>query len=459
MANFKNKTKLQADAGILLPQEAVSRVLTTDGAGDIKSSSVTTTTLAFLDATSSIQGQLDDKASQLDLIDAQEQIDALVLLSGLPSGSENLGTSAGTIISDDASIKEALDELQAFVEALPEPIVYKGTYNASTNTPALANTDTGVTGFLYRVVVAGTHDFGAGPIELAIGDSITNNGTIWEKWDHSDQVNSVNGQTGAVQLDAVNIPYDNTASGLIATELQGAVDELNDKIDGLPAAYITSVTDSASIDLTVTAGALIAAALPAGIDHDALLNYVANDHIDHSTVLIDTQANSGLTGGGDITTTRALYVDIIGTTAETVASNADLILIFDDSVGQLRSMSRANFLAGLGAPGDIAETSFSAANNQAALANVTGLAFANGVVRSFDAMVSVYLDATTDAYETFSLRGIQKGASWDMSVTSVGDASGVDFDITSSGQVQYSSGNAAGFTSLTLKFRAITLSV
>lgn len=39
-------------------------------------------------------------------------------------------------------------------------------------------------------------------------------------------VSSVNGQSGTVQLDAVNIPYDNTASGLTATEVQGAIDEL-----------------------------------------------------------------------------------------------------------------------------------------------------------------------------------------------------------------------------------------
>jgi hypothetical protein len=39
-------------------------------------------------------------------------------------------------------------------------------------------------------------------------------------------VDSVNGQIGAVQLDAVDIPYDNTTSGLTATDAQAAVDEL-----------------------------------------------------------------------------------------------------------------------------------------------------------------------------------------------------------------------------------------
>ena len=44
----------------------------------------------------------------------------------------------------------------------------------------------------------------------------------------------------------------------------------------------------------------------AEIDHDALSNFVANEHIDHSTVNI--ASGDGLAGGGDITATRTLAV-------------------------------------------------------------------------------------------------------------------------------------------------------
>lgn len=44
------------------------------------------------------------------------------------------------------------------------------------------------------------------------------------------------------------------------------------------------------------------------IDHNSLANYSSNNHIDHSTVSIGTSSSSGLTGGGDITTTRNLSV-------------------------------------------------------------------------------------------------------------------------------------------------------
>lgn len=109
--------------------------------------------------------------------------------------------------------------------------------------------------------------------------------------------------------------------------------------------------------------------------------------------------------------------------------------------------------------GDINQTSFSLANNQAAAANVTGLAFANASVRSFEAFVSVYIDATSDLFESFKLQGIQRGADWVMSQTSIGDASLITFSITTAGQVQYTSASYAGFVSGTIKFRANTLSV
>lgn len=102
-------------------------------------------------------------------------------------------------------VQAAIDELDSLIDNLPNPIYYAGTWSAATNTPTLANTDTGVEGALYRVNAAGTVNFGAGNITFDLGDSVVNNGTIWEKWDHSDQVLSVNSQTGAVVLDTDDI--------------------------------------------------------------------------------------------------------------------------------------------------------------------------------------------------------------------------------------------------------------
>lgn len=108
---------------------------------------------------------------------------------------------------------------------------------------------------------------------------------------------------------------------------------------------------------------------------------------------------------------------------------------------------------------DIPETFFGAANNQSTPADVTGLVFSNAAVRSFDALVSVAIDATASLFEVFKLTGILTSAGYTMYVTSTGDTSGLVFSITAGGQVQYTSTNVSGFVSDKVQFRAITTAV
>jgi hypothetical protein len=54
--------------------------------------------------------------------------------------------------------------------------VFKGTWNASTNTPTLSN-GTGTSGWYYRVTVAGSWN----SISFNVGDDMSYNGTIWER--------------------------------------------------------------------------------------------------------------------------------------------------------------------------------------------------------------------------------------------------------------------------------------
>lgn len=268
----------------------------------------------------------------------------------------------------------------------------------------------------------------------------------------------------ATQVSAITVDQQGRLTAAASTSIAIPASQVTDFNEAAQDAVGGILTDTASVDFTYNdAGNTISAAvLPAGVDHNSLQNYVANQHVDHSSVQIATASStSGLTGGGDITATRNLSVDINGTTAETVADNADKLLIYDNSAGALKSMTRANFLTGFpqASAGDINETSFSLANNQAAAANVTGLAFANATVRSFKVLVSIYIDATSDLFETFELLGIQKGASWDMAQSATGDSSLIAFSITNAGQIQYVSGNYTGFSSGLMKFRAITTSV
>lgn len=494
MADIKQKNRIAAQAGVLLPAETAERALITNATGEIKSSTVTSTELGYVSGvTSSIQTQLTNNSTAITdhINDASDAHDASAI-SNVPAGNlaatdvqaalnelqsdidtraldadvikkdgsvdftadQSMGGFKLTDLADptldqDAATKKYVDDE---IAALPNPIFYAGTYDASLNSPDLDQAGTRIQGALYRVTVAGTHDFGAfgGSITFNVGDKVVYNGTAWEKWDVSDEVLSVNGQTGVVVLDT-----DDINEGI--TNLYFTDERAQDAVG-------TILVDSSSVDFTYDDGtpSITAAVIPGGVDHDQLLNFVTNEHVDHSTVQIATAAaTSGLVGGGDITTTRNLSVDILGTTAETSPDDADSILIYDSSAAALKSMTRANFLQGVGgaSAGDIVETSFSAANNQAVAADVTGLLFAPATVRGFKALVTVSIDATSDLFETFELIGVNKGSSFDMAVSSVGDDSGLVFSITAAGQVQYTSTDIAGFVSNTVKFRATTTTV
>lgn len=103
---------------------------------------------------------------------------------------------------------------------------------------------------------------------------------------------------------------------------------------------------------------------------------------------------------------------------------------------------------------DIPPTIFAAAQNQSSAVNVTGLSFSNAAVRSFVIEMDIILLATTPAYQHYTIKGIQRGSDWIISQESLGDASGVAFNITNAGQIQYISNSYTGFTSLTMKFYA-----
>lgn len=74
------------------------------------------------------------------------------------------------------------------------------------------------------------------------------------------------------------------------------------------------------------------------LDHDSLLNFVANEHIDHSAVSIST--GTGLTGGGDITASRTINLDFsaLPVQAEAMASG-DTFPFFDLSGGIHKKVS------------------------------------------------------------------------------------------------------------------------
>ena len=109
----------------------------------------------------------------------------------------------GSINASD-SILTAFGKLQNQINGLVGSSIYQGTWNASTNTPALAS-GVGTRGYYYIVNVAGSTNLD-GITDWNVGDWAIFDGTAWQQVDNTDSVTSVNGQTGAVSLTTDNIP-------------------------------------------------------------------------------------------------------------------------------------------------------------------------------------------------------------------------------------------------------------
>ena len=169
--------------------------------------------------------------------------------------------SANGIASLDGSGKVPISEMP--VSAL----IYRGNWNAMTNVPFLVD-GVGTQGDVWEVVVAGTHDFGSGPIAFSVGDFVIYDGFVWQRTT-ANSVVSVNGAQGIVTLTTDNIPqgssnfyYSNalTIGSLLSSyaSTTGTVNSSDsilsaiEKIDGNQQAAVTGVSSVSNSDGTMT---------------------------------------------------------------------------------------------------------------------------------------------------------------------------------------------------------------
>jgi hypothetical protein len=462
MANFKI-TNPQVVGKLKLSAETASRALQVNASGELESSSVTSTELGYLSGvTSAIQTQLGGKASSTDLSNHVNDTNnphsvtkTQVGLSNVPNvdataRANHTGTQLASTISDFASaaksaavadsisdgvtdtapsqnavfdalaLKADASSLSNYiptsekganngvatldaggkvpVSQLPNSVMeFKGVFDPATATFTDAS---GNAGDVYLASAAGSYNAGSGSITYAIGDWAVHNGSIFQKSLNSNAVVSVNGQTGVVTLTKSDV-------GL------GNVDNTSDATKNSAVATLTNKTLTAPVINS-----------PTGI----------------------VKGDVGLGNVDNVQQLPMSYLD----TDDTLAADSDAKVPSQKAV-------KAYIADQIGASahaGDIAHTSFAAANNVSSPANVTGLAFAAASVRSFKVQISVSIDATTDLNEVFELTGVQLASGFVMASSSVGDDSGVVFTITSAGQIQYTSQNSAGFVSNTMKFRA-----
>jgi hypothetical protein len=125
---------------------------------------------------------------------------------------------------------------------------YRGTWNASTNTPTLVSS-VGTNGYYYIVSVAGTTNLD-GITDWQVGDWVIFNGSAWQKLDQTNLVTSVNGFTGAVVLTNTDI----SGFGTMSTQNANAVAITGGSINGTA---IGATTAAAVTGTTVTASTLV----------------------------------------------------------------------------------------------------------------------------------------------------------------------------------------------------------
>lgn len=172
------------------------------------------------------------------------------------------------------------------------------------------------------------------------------------------------------------------------------------------------------------------------------------------TILQDTEI---LLEYDDITPQITATLDTTGRASidATTVQNADEILIYDISDSTQKKITYGEFTQNVGnlSDGDKKESNATFNDNEVTFVN-SGIIFANATVRSFSMQLSIVRGAT---YEKVVLDGIQKATDWEMSVVRVGDDTGINFDINSTGEIQYTSTNTG--SSASVRFRADTTSV
>lgn len=191
----------------------------------------------------------------------------------VPDSDVNLGLIATAIQSSEKGLALGVATLDAGgkipISQLPSSVfTYEGTWNASTNTPTLADGDPlADAGMVYLTSVAGTVDFGSGPITFAPGDWVVYSGTIWQKSINSNAVVTVNGYTGVVVLTTTDI---SEGTNLYFTTARARTAAVQDAItDG-----VTDIAPSQNAVFDALAGKQAASA-----ELDEAVNFFANTDI------------------------------------------------------------------------------------------------------------------------------------------------------------------------------------
>jgi predicted heme/steroid binding protein len=234
----------------------------------------------------------------------------------------------GSVVATD-TILEAFGKVQNQINGLVGGSIYKGTWNASTNTPTLTS-GVGTTGWYYIVSVPGTTNID-GITDWNLGDWIIFDGTAWQQVDNTDAVVSVNGYTGAVSLVSSDVPEGltnlyytparaRTAISLTTTGTSGAatynsttgvlnVPIYTPDLSGYVPTTRTLTINGTAYDLSANRSWTVSGTMPAGGTAGQILSKI--DATDYNTQWIDnfsSQVKNVVKLGAALTKGTPVYV-------------------------------------------------------------------------------------------------------------------------------------------------------
>ena len=147
---------------------------------------------------------------------------AAIFNFGIPRGAGvNSGGTAGQVLT-----KASGTDYDTTWTTITGTLSYQGTWNASTNTPALTSS-VGTNGYYYVVNVAGSTNLN-GITDWQVGDWAIFNGSTWQKIDQTNTVTSVNGKTGTVVLTAADVA---ALSGITSADGSITVSQVGTVVD------------------------------------------------------------------------------------------------------------------------------------------------------------------------------------------------------------------------------------
>jgi plastocyanin len=241
--------------------------------------------------------------------------------------------------------------------SLTGAVVFKGTWNASTNTPTLLNGD-GTAGWEFVVSTSGTRNLGVGNVTYNVGDYVIYNGSIWDRIPASTIASAgtligttLNSTVVTSSLTSVgtlaNLTVTNTITGSItgnASTVTNGVVTTGTYSDPSWLALTKSKVGLGNVDNTSDAGKPVSTATQTALD----LKAPKADPIFTGTVTLGAVGNVSITGGttGQVLTTNGSGT-LSWTTVSGGATNLDSlsdVTVSSAASGQMLVYTGSNFV-------------------------------------------------------------------------------------------------------------------